>query len=100
MLRQTSVICGLLAVTGLVASCTQSALDLPPGTYHKDVSSTDENGVTTEYKTSTNVEVDSSGHKTATVTSRTTEKPPGLFGAFRKKTTNESTEVLEGDSSR
>ena len=85
----------------LISACSpeRSALNLPPGKYENDVSSTDQNGVTTERKDSTKVDVDSSGHKTATVQSKTTEQPPGILGVFKKKTTNESTHVMEEDDS-
>ncbi|MDE2101337.1 MAG: hypothetical protein KGL39_29085 [Patescibacteria group bacterium] len=91
----------MLSVGALASACSpdRSALNLPPGKYEKDVISTDENGVKTEQKDSTKVNVDSSGHKTATVESKTTEQPPGLLGVFKKKTTNESTRVLEEDNS-
>lgn len=95
MRNQVLTLCAL-AVTGLAASAcsTTSPADLPPGKYEKTTTSTTSNGTEVTRKSSTNVDVDSHGNKSATVKSKTTEDPKGLFN---KKTTSETESTYEED---
>lgn len=92
--KHLTVLIALMALTFGVNACTQeqSALNKPPGTYEKTVRSTDEYGTTTTRKTSTDVDVDEYGNKTAVVKSKTTKDPKGMFN---KTTTSQSKEVIE-----
>lgn len=90
----------VLSLGGILSACTpeSSALDLPPGNYQQRTQFTDDSGVTTEHRETTNVGVDPLGHKTAVVQSRTTEKPPGFWDRlFHTRTTEQSTKVMRDD---
>lgn len=82
-----------------LAGCAQedSALRKPPGTYRDEVSSTDAEGTTTTRKSTTIVEQDAQGKKKATVQSKTTKDPRGLFN---KTTTNETNRVVTEDDDK
>ncbi|MDB5491117.1 MAG: hypothetical protein JWO78_966 [Micavibrio sp.] len=85
-----------LAVTGLAASAcsTSSPADLPPGKYERTTTSVNSNGTEVTRKASTDVSVDRYGNKSATVKSKTTQDPQGLFN---KKTTSETESTYEED---
>lgn len=76
-----------------VSSCLQeSVLDNSPGKYEKTTNSTDADGTTTKKQSSTVVDVDANGNKTAVIKSKTTRDPKGLFN---KTTTSESKQTIE-----
>lgn len=95
MRNQVLTLCAV-AVTGLaVSACsTTNPADMPPGKYERTTTSTNANGTEVTRKSSTDVNVDSHGNKSATVKSKTTEDPKGLFN---KKTTSESESTYEED---
>lgn len=77
-----------------VSACTpaERALNNPPGQYERTVSSTDADGTTTKQKSSTEVEVDGQGNKTAVVKSTTTKDPKGLFNKTTVSRSEQATE--------
>ena len=79
----------LLSILTLsLGACMQERMaSTPPGEYKKTSVSTDSRGTTTVKESSTKVEVDQYGNKTAVVKSKTTKDPEGLFN---KTTTNQS----------
>ncbi len=87
----------LLALSVLAlgtSACTQEdrVMQSAPGTYEKTVTSTDGNGTTVQRKSSTEVEVDEYGNKKATIKSKTTNDPKGLFN---KTTTSKTEQEIE-----
>ena len=87
----------LVAVTASALTLTacmeqHSALNLPPGKYKNNTSTTDSNGTTRERQSSTDVMVDDYGNKKAIVHSKSTKDPRGLFN---KSTTSESSQTIE-----
>jgi hypothetical protein len=85
---------GAMAAALILSACTpeQNALNAPPGTYKKDITSTDDAGTTIRQQQLTDVSVDRYGRKRAVVESRTTEDPKGLFN---KSTVSQSRRVVE-----
>ncbi|MFY9288775.1 MAG: hypothetical protein WAO98_09780 [Alphaproteobacteria bacterium] len=85
----------LLAVTagafGLSACTSDNPATLPPGKYEKTQSSTNAYGTKTEKKIETDVQYDEYGNKKATVKSKTSRDPKGLFN----KSTTESETTYE-----
>lgn len=82
----------LLLAAGGLAACTTSSTDLPPGEYEKSTTKTDASGTTYKTKTTTDVEYDENGRKKATVESKTSKDPKGLFN---KSTSTSKTTVKE-----
>lgn len=83
----------ILAATALVAAlsvaaCKPKATDLPPGEYESKTSSTDASGTEHERTTTTDVQQNSDGSKSAVTHTETTRDPEGLMN---KETTTEST---------
>ena len=74
-----------------VAACNK-ADTMAPGHYEHENVSTNSNGTETVNRTSTNVNEDAYGNKTAVTTHKTTTDPKGLFN----KSTNSSTDVEQG----
>lgn len=97
MKTQLLTLCAI-AVTGLTVSACSTATsrptDLAPGKYEKTTRSTDAYGTETTRKSSTNVDVDSSGNKSAVVKTETTKDPEGLFN---KTTTSKTQSTYEED---
>lgn len=81
----------ILLTGSCLVACTNSATDLPPGEYEKSTSRTTSDGTTYTTDTDTKVEYDSDGRKKATVESKTTKDPKGLFN----KSTSESKTVIK-----
>lgn len=77
-----------------VAACSsaETATALPPGKYEKTTRSVDSAGTETQRSSTTDVTVDRYGNKSATVKSKTTQDPKGLFN---KKTTSETEETVK-----
>ncbi len=75
-----------------VSACNHadSAKNLPEGNYEDSKVTTRSDGTRVETTTTTDVDKDSDGRKSATVKTKTTEDPKGLFN---KKTVYESKEV-------
>ncbi len=71
-----------------ITACTQSGTSLPPGKYETSTKSTDANGTTYKTDRTTDVDVDSNGNKSATVKTKTSTDPKGLFN---KSTTSSTT---------
>ena len=70
----------LLAGTSITAcTSTNTAANLPEGEYEKTTTTTDAAGTSYKTTTKTNVDEDSNGHRTATVKTKTTKDPKGLF---------------------
>lgn len=99
MKKKLFTLVALSALTFGLSSCTevQNALNMPPGKYEKTVKSTDDKGTTTERNSSTEVEVDEYGNKSAVIKSKTTTDPEGLFN---KTTTDKSKQVIESTPQR
>jgi len=95
MRKHVLTLCAV-AVTGItVSACsTSNPSDLPPGKYERTTTSTNADGTEVTRKSSTNVDVDNNGNKSATVKSKTTQDPKGLFN---KKTTSETESTYEED---
>ena len=95
MRKHVLTLCAV-AVTGItVSACsTLNPSDLPPGKYERTTTSTNADGTEVTRKSSTNVDVDNNGNKSATVKSKTTQDPKGLFN---KKTTSETESTYEED---
>ena len=70
----------------------QRTLNSEPGRYENTTSSTDANGTKTVNESSTEVGVDSNGHKKAVTKSKTTTDPKGLFN---KTTKSQTKQVIE-----
>ena len=96
MKTQLLALCAI-AVTGLtVSACstTSRPTDLAPGKYEKTTRSTDAYGTETTRKSSTNVDVDRNGNKSAVVKTETTRDPEGMFN---KTTTSKTQSTYEED---
>jgi hypothetical protein len=79
------------AIIGVSACAPEhSALNAPPGHYETNTSATTPGGTDIDKKTSANVGYDANGNKEATVQTKTTVDPPGLFN---KQTTTSSETV-------
>lgn len=94
MEKKLSTLITLSVVAFGLGACTyeQSVLNNPPGKYERTVRSTDSSGTTTERKSSTEVDMDEYGNKSAVIKSKTTKDPEGWFN---KTTTNQSKEIIE-----
>ncbi len=89
-----SLACLTLSLAALsVSACTmtRSATDLPPGRYESSTKSVDNSGTATKKEATTNVYYDADGNKKATVDTKTTKDPKGLFN----KSTSESHESIQ-----
>jgi hypothetical protein len=77
-----------------IPACTQSqrATDLPPGKYESQTSSVNADGTKTTRSTTTEVDQDRDGDKSATTETKTTRDPKGLFNKQTSKTTTKTTE--------
>lgn len=92
MLNKTFALTLAILAGFSVSACAQRATDLPPGKYESESKSTDEYGTTYKTKKVTDVEVDQYGNKKATVTTKSSKDPEGLFN---KSTTQSKTVVDE-----
>ncbi len=84
--------CLTLALAALsVSACTMNrATDLPPGKYESSTKSVDAEGTAHKQEQTTNVYYDQYGNKKATVDTKKTTDPKGLFN----KSTSESHETV------
>ena len=84
----------LLAATAILSALSLSACDkpkatdLPPGQYESTTKATDANGTEHEKTTTTDVNQNSDGSKSAVIHEETTKDPEGLMN---KQTTGETT---------
>ncbi len=80
----------LLALPACTGS--QRTTDLPPGKYESETSSVNADGTKTTRSTTTEVEQDSDGDKSATTETKTTRDPKGLFNKQTSTSTTKTTE--------
>jgi len=79
------------AMIGMSACAPEhTVLNAPPGKYETKTSTTNANGTDVDKTTTANVGYDANGNKEATVKTKTTVDPPGLFN---KQTTTSSETV-------
>lgn len=91
MTRRFLSLAVLSAAALTFSACTHNKLtNLPPGEYESSTKTTNAQGTTTSKSTTTEVEVDRHGNKSATQTTKTTTDPKGLFN---KSTTTQTNKV-------
>ncbi len=87
MNKSMLTLAGLSASILALSACSSSPTDLPPGEYHNSTKSTSADGTNYSSKTTTDVSQDRYGNKKATVTTKSTKDPDGLFNKSTTKTT-------------
>ncbi|MFZ4125146.1 MAG: hypothetical protein ACOYJ2_03630 [Rickettsiales bacterium] len=81
------------ALALVLGACTpeQRMYHKSPGSYESTETNTDAQGTTTVKTSTTDVTIDKNGHRTETITSRTSRDPKGLGN----KTVNKSSRTIE-----
>lgn len=87
--KTLTILAASVALIGVTACTNNSPADLPPGKYEKTTKSTNADGTTTTRRTTTEVDQDRYGNKSATRETETTSDPKGLFN--KSKSTSRST---------
>lgn len=90
-MKNQFALCALALIS--VSACSQhkSAVDLPPGQYQHESTTTDANGTDHTTKSTTTVGYDAYGNKKAVVQKKNSTDPRGLMN----KSTDSSTTVIE-----